>query len=268
MSAESSLSSFSSPDRHAAVSDILRRRSTNHVDVRVALLRDLDLSGVHEVLDLGCGFGFMTETVSQRIAPEARIVGVDACPANEQPYLDRVRRSGCTAQFTCRHIDTRLDWPDGAFDLVLASYAVYFFPGVLPETARVLRPDGLLIAITHTESSCAELVRILDLPEFDSPLISTIRQFSVENARDRLTPWFGKIERIDYGNTLVFEEEHVADLLVYVRFRLPLLFPGAEACSEVPEPLERTIRAVLARRGRVVLEKHDAAFVCREPRCR
>ena len=87
--ADTPLEAFENPARHAAVSALIRSRSTNLTDVRDAVLHGLDLSGARAVLDLGCGFGFMTEVVARRVAPDAEIVGVDAC---ERP--DTSSRSG------------------------------------------------------------------------------------------------------------------------------------------------------------------------------
>ena len=183
--ADTPLEAFENPARHAAVSALIRSRSTNLTDVRDAVLHGLDLSGARAVLDLGCGFGFMTEVVARRVAPDAEIVGVDACEANEKPYLDRVHATGRRARFVCRKIERRLDWPDGAFDLVVASYSLYFFPGVIPEIARVLRPNGLFLAVTHTENSCRDLLHAAGLREPGAHGLGVIGGFSADNAGRR-----------------------------------------------------------------------------------
>lgn len=265
---DNSLSSFESPSRHAAVSDILRRHSTNPADVRAALLQSLDLSGVRSVLDLGCGYGFMIAAVAQRVAPDARIVGIDACPANERPYLDAIAATGRTGRFICQRLDAALDWPADHFDLVVASYALYFFPGVLPDIARVLKPDGLFLAITHTESSCRDLLQAAGLPTSDPRLFTGIRRFSIEGGSQLLTPWFERIERVDYANTLVFDATQFDDFLVYLRFKLPILEADAGPGGALPRPLADAIRTSLSRQSRITLEKNDAVFRCRGPRCR
>ena len=262
-----SLSSFESPSWHAAIADIIRRRSTNRADVREVVLDGLDLSSATTILDLGCGFGFMIGAVARRVAPDARIVGVDACSANEQPYLELVAgasRAGC---FVRRRIDTRLNWPADSFDLIVASYSLYFFPEVIPEVARVLAPRGLFIALTHMEESCQGLLHALGVEETDSHLLPVCRNFSAENGSRLLAPWFGEVERVDYHNSLEFGAAEHDDLLAYLRFKLPFLAPGLEPGSELPEPLWRTIQASLSHQGRVVLAKNDAAFRCRKPLC-
>ena len=239
--------SFEDPARHATVSEIIRRRSTNPADVRAAVLAGLDLSFAHNVLDLGCGFGFFTEVVARRVAPDAEIVGVDACAANEPLFMARVAATGRSGHFVGRSISKTLDWPDHSFDLVVASYALYFFPDVIPEIARVLSPDGLFLATTHTESACRDLLRAAGLPISDAKLLGNILSFSAENGGQLLAPWFGAVERTDYANQLVFPPAEYNEFLTYLRFKLPLLLPASEPGGEIPKPLSNAIRSVLAR---------------------
>lgn len=264
---DTSLSSFENPARHAAISDLLRRHSTNTEDVREVALRGLDLSSARRVLDLGCGFGYMTAAFVPRVAPGAEIIGIDACATNERPYLRVVGATGRTGHFIAHHIDRQLAWPDRHFDLVVASYALYFFPAVIPEIARVLHPDGLFLTITHTESSCRDLLFAAGLPESDPRLLSGIRAFSVENAGRHLKPWFAEIERIDYTNMLSFDAHEFDEFLKYLSFKLPFYEAAAGEHDALPHPLAERIRAALARQNRVVLEKNDAVYRCRGPRC-
>jgi SAM-dependent methyltransferase len=265
--ADPSLAPFADPTRHLGASEIIRRRSTNSTDVRHALLAGLDLAFARNILDLGCGFGFTAEAIARRAAPDAQIIGVDACPANAPLYLERIAATGRTARFAEQHIRKHLDWPNHAFDLVIASYALYFFPEVLPEVARVLSPGGLLFAVTHTENSCRDLLRAAGLPISDVHLLGHIRNFSAENGQARLSPWFTQIERVDYRNQLVFPPAAYDEFLTYLRFKLPLLLAESEPGGAVPLPLANAIRATLARQETIAFEKNDAAFRCRGPRC-
>ena len=263
-----SLAGFDDPTRHAEISDLIRRVSTNPADVRMSMLGDLDLSWVRTVLDLGCGFGFMTDAIAERISPEAEICGLDACAANERPYLERIGRTGRAVRFRASRIEQHLDWPDRSFDLVIASYSLYFFPEIVPEIARVLAPEGLFFTITHTEQFCRDLLRVAGVYELHNRLLDLIRGFSAESAEQRLVPWFGKIERRDYRNSLLFEIQHQEELVNYIRFKLPLITPGAGFDMERVGVIENAARTELIEHGRVALEKNDAAFRCRSPRCR
>lgn len=259
--AETLLSSFECPGRHAAISDLIRNRSTNPRDVRDAVLASLDLAAVRRALDLGCGFGFMTAAVARRLPADAEIVGVDACESNRGPYLAAVAAAGRRGRFIAAALDTQLDWPDRSFDLVLASYALYFFPELVPEIARVLTGDGLFLAVTHTASSDRALALAAGVPPAQIRRLGAIERFCVENAEAVLRPWFAAIERVDYANTLVFEPGQHAEFLEYLRFKRPHLGPDAAAWLA-------SRAAACAPPARIELEKNDAAYCCRGPRCR
>lgn len=263
----SSLWPFESASAHETVSAIIRRRSTNRTDVREVALRDLDLSFAKSILDLGCGFGFMAEALARRAAPDARLVGVDVWGSNEAPFLQRAAAAGRKASFACMQVDSELPWPDRSFDLVVCSYSLYFFADVLPEVARVLAPDGLFLAVTHSENSFVGMLRAAGLAEAESELLSVSRSFSVENGPRLLNRWFGEVTRIDYYNSLRFKTEHADELLTYLKFKLPFLVPGSQPGDDLPEAVAQFARGSLSRTGEVVVEKNDATFRCRNPLC-
>lgn len=262
-----SLWPFQSPSNHEAVSAIIRRRSINSTDVREAVFDGLDLSFAKNVLDLGCGFGFMSEALAKRTAPGAELVGVDIWESNEAPYVARVASTDRQARFFCARVGSKFPCPDQGYDLVLCSYSLYFFVDALPEVARVLAPHGLFLAVTHSDRSFVGLLRAVGLDEDSSKLLALSRNFSAENGRAQLAEHFGEITRTDYHNSLRFKVEHADELLAYLRFKLPLLVAGSKAGDELPEPLARYARNSLERFGEVIVEKDDAVFRCRRPLC-
>jgi len=261
-----SLHAFESPEAHEAIASIIRRRSTHREDVREVLLRGLDLSYAREVLDLGCGFGFLAEAIAPRIAPDACVTGVDACAANEGPFIQRVKAAGRRARFIASRVGTRLPWSDGAFDLILVSYSLYFFPDALPDLARVLAPQGLLLILTHSERSFHGLLVAAGIDPGRSALTSLVGRFSAENAGALLERHFETIECIDYPNELRFGPQDRDEILTYLRFKLPLLEPGARADDEVPASMRLSVARWLDTHGELVVEKGDAGFRCRRPR--
>jgi len=263
----SSIWSYQYPSAHEVVSAIIRRCSTNNTDVREAALHDLDLSSVKSILDLGCGFGFMSEALTGRIAPDARLVGTDIWSSNEEPFLRKTSGSGHNSCFVCTRVDSKLSWPDRSFDLVVCSYSLYFFVDVLPEIARILEPQGLFLTITHSESSVASLLRTAGCGETGSELLSLVRRFSAENGHQLLSSWFGEVTQIDYPNSLHFKPEHVDDLLTYLRFKLPQLSVGGKLDADADGVFVRLRDSLLSHPDRLMVEKNNAIFRCRRPLC-
>jgi len=266
--AAAALWSYGCPALHERVSEILQRHSTNPADVREVALSGLDLAHLRHVLDLGCGYGFMAEAIARRTAPDARIVGVDAWASNQAPFLRKIAGTGRRGSFRCMEVDAALPWPDGRFDLAVCCYSLYFFVEVLPEVARVLAPGGLFVTVTHSEHRLAGQLPHAGFGDAAAGLLSVTRRFSAENGEERLRRFFGTVERIEYRNTLRFEARHVDDLQTYLRFKLPLLVPGAAPGDELPARLSRYLRETLERDGELVVEKNDAIFRCREPNAR
>ena len=263
------LESYEEPANHEVVSEIIRRCSTNPTDVRDYVLRGRDLSWAGRILDLGCGFGFMAEKIAPRVHPDAVIWGVDLCQGNRAEFLRRVRRQGRGARFIAMRLRDSLPWETGSFDLIVASYSLYFFPALIPEIARVLDTRGVFLALTHTVESQRDLLRRLGVGEDVSPLVTLVRRFCAENAFDMLASSFDRIERVDYENSLRFSRREVEDLASYLRFkfllcgtRVPAEMSG-DACSEGLS-LE-DIRRLLAD-GPLEIRKDDAAFWCWGPR--
>ncbi|MFH1416733.1 MAG: class I SAM-dependent methyltransferase [Planctomycetota bacterium] len=258
---------YQHPSNHANASDIIRQHSTNQSDIREVALQGLDLSFASNILDLGCGFGFMTESFARRVSPGARFVGVDAWAANERPFLDKVETAGRRGEFVCKRLRTELPWPDRSFDVVVCSFSLYFFVEILPEVSRVLSENGLFLTVAHSEHHIEEDLKTAGFPEGAPALLDLIRRFSAENGGDILARAFGKIKRIDYANSLRFRADQVDDLLAYIRFKLPLMVPGADSDGELPVQLVKHVRSEMAARGFVAMEKNDAVFQCWSPIC-
>jgi len=250
---------------HENISGIIRQHSTNKSDVRQAVTQGLDLSFAKEILDLGCGFGFMAEEVAGRAAPGAHVTGVDACEGNRAPFLEKVLAAGPGAEFLNMTITRDLPWPDRKFDLIVCSYSLYFFYEAIPELARVLKPHGLVLVMTHSENAFRGLFDAAGISYEDSELAGLVRRFSAENGEARLSPFFAEISRIDYPNAILFEPEHFNELVAYVRFKLPLLM-NVNSGGEIPESVMRSLHKYISHRGKVVVEKSDTCFRCRRPR--
>ena len=260
-----SLGAYKEPDAHEAISRIIRRYSTNPADVRHVVLQGIDLTGAARLLDLGCGFGFMIEALAGGLSPDAEIIGVDMHDTNREVFLARAGTVASAARFECRTLNSRLDFPSQSFDAVIASYSLYFFPGIIPEVARVLKPEGIFLSLTHSESHFKYLLGEIGFPLEETELHSVLREFSAENGAARLSEHFGVVESRPYANCLVFRSDDVEDYLALLRFKLPLLLSAEDPGPGYQTDLLERSRDLLEGSGRVTIEKDDTAFICTEP---
>jgi len=117
-----------------------RRRVYDHL---------IALSGAQvgdQVLDVGCGTGYLTRRAAHAVGPTGRVVGVDpSAPAIEYA------RSVCPSQCDF-HVagGEAIPEPDESFKVVVSSLAIHHIPPhvrpvALREMYRLLRPDGRLL---------------------------------------------------------------------------------------------------------------------------
>ena len=266
---------FDNVHAHQRIADLIQRYSTNKRGVHQTALEGLDLTACRSVLDLGCAFGSFTEKLKGRVGPAATATGVDAVRAYEPLYLAACERTGIRGRFFSSGISVLNDFADRSYDLILCSYALYFFPETIPEIAHLLRDDGIFIAITHHRRNAGELIRLtkktLDdiglYHEKHLPLEIITSRFSSENGAALLQPWFGGIRRIDYPNRLEFPKAEIESLTEYFRFKSPLYFTdtGLDMEALIPTVLERLARAALQQNG-MSITKDDCIFICTLPR--
>jgi ubiquinone/menaquinone biosynthesis C-methylase UbiE len=102
--------------------------------------------GPSDVLDAGCGTGFLAFELAAR---GHRATGVDFAPAMVAEARRKAANRGLDVRFEEGDAE-QLRFPDGSFDLVISRHVLWTLPH--PETAvdewiRVLRPGGRLVIV-------------------------------------------------------------------------------------------------------------------------
>ncbi|GAA1944451.1 class I SAM-dependent methyltransferase [Amycolatopsis minnesotensis] len=122
------------------------------------LLDALRLKGTERVLEVGPGTGPVLVEVARRV-PMGRVVGADVWRAKDQAGNSRaalganLAAAGVEDRVEVVDGDVRaLPFPDGGFDIVLASLVVHNLPagereGAIRELHRVLAPGGRLVIL-------------------------------------------------------------------------------------------------------------------------
>jgi ubiquinone/menaquinone biosynthesis C-methylase UbiE len=122
-----------------------------------ARLVDLaDVGAGARVLDIGTGRGAVLLAAAGRVGPTGLLVGIDLSEGMVREAAGEIRRRGFRNAAVLRMDAEHLAFGDGAFDVVLCSFAIFFFPRLvetLADLRRVLRPGGVIgIALASSKS--------------------------------------------------------------------------------------------------------------------
>ncbi len=258
---------------------IIKTYSSNKSDIRDVALGNLNCINAKKVLELGCGYGFFIEKLKGRIHDSAVIIGIDMVENNREPFLHSVSSIQYKGEFISASADMIKEMPQGSFDMIITSYSLYFFPHLIPEIARVLAPDGVFIAVTHSKNTLQEAIRFIrsciksvgSLDEKETVINRLFSAFSLEEGRYQLEKYFNRVERLDYSNSMIFPSEHVNDFIFYIQKKKNLIYK--EVMDMIPEKLddivscvERHIIDYTAAHRTIVLNKDDAVFRCFGPK--
>lgn len=250
---------------HQMTSGIIRDFSTNATAPADTFLRGLNLHRALQILDLGCGFGYMTAELARMVSPDACIIGMDACAENEIPFTNAVAQAQRRSRFICEQIEKRLPFGDNTFDVVFCSYALYFFVDIIPDIARVLKETGCFIAVCHSIDFIDDMLNVAGLPMARQQMMKVFGAFNCENGTQMLAPHFGRIGHVPYRNQLRFKQENCDALATYVIHKLPFIYPDKFGDETIVQMVVHTVAATVARQGEITIAKNDCCFRCTAP---
>ena len=270
--------SYEEVGSHRLSRDTILRYSRNARDIRSVALSGLDLSGVRNVLDLGCGYGFFSEALASRLGRGISLTGIDLVESNREPFLGTLASRRVRGEFRCGSADLIRSMETGAFDLIVASYSLYFFPQLVPEIARICHPGGIFIAITHSRRTMGEIMDYIPScmkesgiePPADLMIRKLFNAFSSENGMRLLKPHFGQVERVIFRNRLIVPPAEVSHFISYLDGKEYLLLKDVRdmhpaELDRVKQCFYRKIHdaAGLSAQG-IVITKNDSVFRCQK----
>lgn len=266
---------FHNVQKHQHIETLIRQFSSNKEDIRLTALNQADLSNCRSVLELGCAFGAFTEALKGRLHPDASITGLDMIAEYEPFFLEACKRAGYSGKFSPAGVLSIKKYPPVSFDLIICSYALYFFVEMIPEIARILKKDGTFITITHDPCNMQELIHITRAALKEHHLLDNhqllpveviTRQFSAENGEQQLSPYFDRIQKLDFKNSLIFQAWDIYFFLDYYQFKSPffLIGTGAEK-KNIVEKLLHKLQDIGAVSKVITMCKDDAIFICSQP---
>jgi ubiquinone/menaquinone biosynthesis C-methylase UbiE len=266
---------FQDAQKHRSIGQLIRRFSTNQSDIRTITLQGIDLSNCRKVLELGCAFGAFTEALKGRLHPDAEIKGIDIIPEYKNFFLEACRRAGYEGTFSSAGVEQIKKYDADSFDLILCSYALYFFPYIIPEIPRILREDGNFIAITHSRHDMQELITLtkkilrqkgLFGDNQPLPIEIVVGQFSVQNGRKQLKPCFRHVRTIDFKNNLIFEPQEIDHFFEYFHFKKSFFLMGTEALQkDIAGQILEALADAATQGKKITMCKDDRIFICTKP---
>jgi len=254
---------------------IINTYSTNKDDIRDIALKNLDLRGVDKILDLGCGYGFFIEKLKKRLSPAACFTGIDIVENNRDVYINSVASTGYKGQFINDDISCINRLESSSYNLVIASYSLYFFPWAINEISRVLVDGGIFVTVTHSRHALSEATDFLPgcmkkigiNPPGEIALNKLFERFSLENGEKMLAPYFKKVEKILYQNEMVFSVENIEDCIYYLEKKRHLIYKEVmerfpKRVVDLESCLAQSIYHFAKKNNGISLNKDDAVFRC------
>ncbi|WP_298375539.1 methyltransferase domain-containing protein [uncultured Bradyrhizobium sp.] len=114
---------------------------------RLETIRQLDLSSGERVLDIGCGPGYLCESMGEIVGRHGAVIGIDI----STDLIDLCNRRKASTWLSYAIGDaTNLGQADASLDAVVCTQVAEYVPDVdrvLSETFRVLRPGGRTIFV-------------------------------------------------------------------------------------------------------------------------
>ncbi|MDZ7742838.1 MAG: class I SAM-dependent methyltransferase [Bacteroidota bacterium] len=263
---------FRDARKHLEVAGIIADHLTCKCDVRDEALNNLELKHAGSILDLGCGFGFFTRALQGRVGCDAAITGIDRYPEYEQLYLESCKTAGLKGNFRGSGISALSEIPGNSIDLVICSYAMYFFPWIIPELMHKLKPYALFVIITHAIPHMREFTNYVRSILRDRqievsgqlPYEKLIGQFSNRNACEQLDPYFNRIERKRFTSKLLFNEKDYDDFVKYFRFKHRFFIPK-DSETELEDFILKAIKNDMKNGKSFKITKDDMIFICSHP---
>ncbi|RJS86448.1 class I SAM-dependent methyltransferase [Methanophagales archaeon] len=143
------------------------------------LIAELNLKGNEAILDLGCGNGFTTKELAERV-PHGKVVGIDSSSS-----MLEAAKAHKTANMELLLLDINEMAFDNEFDVVFSNAAHHWVldhEKLLKNIYNALKPNGFMRIQFAGDGNCPNLIEVLrevmELPEF----VTSFKRF--------IWPWY------------------------------------------------------------------------------
>lgn len=216
------------------------------------------------LLEVGCGAGWVWTETNVSIPAGSNLTMTDLSPGMVGEAVERVEESAKFESVEGQPADLQaLPFGDRSFDRVVANHMLYHLPDPrrgVAELARVVRPDGVVVAATNGVRHMHQLWQIRGEVFNISAVDRTVDVFGADGGLALLRERFDDVRWFAYPDELRCTEP--ADVLAYV-CSTP---PGEDATADELDRLTDLIRAAFDNgNGTMTISKDVGCFVCRSP---
>lgn len=208
------------------------------------------------VIDAGCGPGAYVPDTSARAG---ELTVLDIAHGRLEHIDDKVHR-------VCGDVQA-LPFLDASFDAAMAMHMLYHVPDIalgVAELRRVVRPGGVLYALTNSEHAQSELQDLIDRNGCD-PFAGGENRFTNENGGGYLATAFDDVRLAEFTDSrlVVTDPECVVDEVQRNRY---LIEPGRRrgvTWDDVVSGIRTEVAQIVAREGAFVMHERHGLFTCR-----
>ncbi|MFI9587788.1 class I SAM-dependent methyltransferase [Streptomyces sp. NPDC052236] len=250
---------------------------TNPKSMLAHMLDNLALTGTEDLLDLGCGNGFILEDLRPHLAGGS-ITGLDIAPAVLAAAQQRLHGIATPCRWIEGSADDLSMLGEDTFDRVMANYMIHYVPDLdrcFAEVRRVLRPGGIFQLTTDRTDSMLEMYQVhftameaMGAPQ-DLFKATPKGRLSLANGTPQLQGQFERVETVAWQDQLRF-----SDPGPFMRF----YEVGHNHCCASSEPDPRLdedffrelrervrtqVQQEIDRNGYFAVTKYTGSFLCR-----
>ena len=132
-------------DRWSRFYDVFDMGGVNDQKMLAVDLLKLEPNAI--VMDMGTGTGAILPYLAKQLGQDGKVIGIDFSEKMIKAANGRIEKEAIASKAKAMVADgTKLPFPDGHFDAIIATFAFTSFPEpekAINECARVLRPGGI-----------------------------------------------------------------------------------------------------------------------------
>ena len=243
--------------------DIHKNFSTSDISWFNWLVPRMAIPAAAEILEIGCGPGWLWDEWSGVLPPSVGIVLTDLSDGMVSEAATRVAATGKFETVVAQQADAqKLPFETDRFDRVVSTHMLYHLPDPeagVREIARVLAEDGWGIVATNGTRHMRQMWEIrgdvFDIETIDN----TLDVFGADIAFPMLRRHFTHVEWQRFDDDLDIDDAEA--ILAYI-CSAP---PGEDATDAQLVELRREISARFVD-GSMTVDKDVGVFICRGPR--